>query len=342
MLTDFVAGSSAYFKRNPDYWQVDPVFPQNKLPYLDSMIMLYIQDVATRIAGLRTGKIDLVTEYPWQQAESITKTNPRITMQKTQGSSTQYIMLATQRDPILKDIRVRRALNLAIDRQAMIQGFYGGNADLVSWAVQPDAKGIFTPFEQMPADVKELWEYKPDKAKQLLKEAGYPDGFTLKMLVNSSLKDQLDIVASYWSKVGVKVDPMVKEGGAFSSQLNSLDWPSCIHVYGNSNPHNFYTRFYKTGHMLNRTDIKDSHIDEVRTKINSTTNIAERNQLVRELNLYCLGLVSVVNLPMPNLYTGWQPWLKNYHGEQGQMAVGRAWYQYLWVDQEMKKTIVGK
>ena len=70
------------------------------------------------------------------------------------------------------DIRVRRALNMAVNKQEIVKAYYGGNAELFAYPQHPDYLGYFEPLEAMPDSIKELFTYNPDKAKKLLAEAG--------------------------------------------------------------------------------------------------------------------------------------------------------------------------
>ncbi|MBI2852833.1 MAG: hypothetical protein HYX84_07015, partial [Chloroflexi bacterium] len=80
-LTDHVEGTVTTMTRNPNYWDVDNVGPGkgNQLPYVDTIKAFYITDMSTRLASLRTGKIDWDTEIPWEDAMSLVKTRPDIT-----------------------------------------------------------------------------------------------------------------------------------------------------------------------------------------------------------------------------------------------------------------------
>ncbi|MBI4283944.1 MAG: ABC transporter substrate-binding protein, partial [Chloroflexi bacterium] len=89
-----------------------------------------------------------------------------------------------KRELPFKDIRVRQALMMATDFQAIKNELYEGDADLLAWPVinQPETKGAYRPLETLPPAVAALWKYNPEKAKQLLAEAGYPNGFKTKVV----------------------------------------------------------------------------------------------------------------------------------------------------------------
>ena len=77
------------------------------------------------------------------------------------------------------DIRVRRALNMAVNKQEIVKPYYGGNAELFAYPMHTDYVGYYEPLDQMPIAAQELFVYNPDKAKALLAEAGYPNGLQL-------------------------------------------------------------------------------------------------------------------------------------------------------------------
>ena len=122
------------------------------------------------------------------------------------------------------DIRVRRALNMAVNKQEIVKAYYGGNAELFAYPQHPDYVGYFEPLEAMPDSVKELFVYNPDKAKKLLAEAGYPKGFSFKVQVCSCSPDHMDLlplVAAYLEQVGVKLEIQPMEYAAFLSAMTT-------------------------------------------------------------------------------------------------------------------------
>ena len=91
MLVDYIKGSSWTVERNPNYWGNDPIHPENKLPYLDSVKCLIIPDTSTMMAALRTAKIDQL-EVGWEEAGSLMKSNPELQrVKQLRGSSICYI-----------------------------------------------------------------------------------------------------------------------------------------------------------------------------------------------------------------------------------------------------------
>ncbi len=138
------------------------------------------------------------------------------------------------------DIRVRRALNMAVNKQEIVKAYYSGNAELFAYPQHPDYIGYFEPLDTMPASVKELFTYDPAKAKKLLAEAGYPKGFTFKVQVCSCSPDHMDLlplVAAYLEQVGVKIEIQPMEYGAFLSAMTTrTNAPGYFMNNGHTNP----------------------------------------------------------------------------------------------------------
>jgi len=103
-----------------------------------------------------------------------------------------------------KDLKVRQALMLATDFKGMLQSA-NGDAEMLVFPLNKSFKRAYVPLEQLPPNVQELFSYNPEKAKALLKEAGYPDGFKTSIVCPNE-PNYLDIMSVYkgmWTKVGV-------------------------------------------------------------------------------------------------------------------------------------------
>ena len=103
MLTDLVEESSVTYKKNPNYWGYDPKYPENRLPYVDEMRALYMPEVATQMAALRTGKVDLIgistRIKSIDQAVSLARTNPEIVLTKVWTSSDNSFGFSLTKEP---------------------------------------------------------------------------------------------------------------------------------------------------------------------------------------------------------------------------------------------------
>ena len=269
MLVDYVAGSSQTYVKNPNYWRKDPLLPDNQLPYVDEIKQLLITDVSTQLSALRTGKID-VGAASWEDAESLMKTNPELKHSKFLTTYCTAIFFRVDKPELpYYDIRVRRALAMAVDQQEIINEYYQGNAELITsplanireWA----NTGMLPPFDELPESIRELFEYHPDKAKQLLAEAGYPDGFDATIPAYATFTDLLAIVQDYWADIGVNLSIDVKEWGTFASLGNKMAHEQ-MYIWGGVGGSYPFTFFWWTpGSMFNYSQVNDPVINEAIT-----------------------------------------------------------------------------
>ncbi len=350
MLVDYVSGSAMTFKRNPDYWRTDPAGPGkgNQLPYLDSVKRLVIPDASTRLAAIRTARIDYLGGYygalGWEDAESIIKTNPEIQYKKYTPSSTTNLYWRVDTKPF-DDKRVRHALSMAINRKEIADTLYGGTDALLTWPVLgiPEFSDVYIPIDQLPAGAKEVYTYDPNKAKQILAEAGYPNGFKTSILCYKDQVDLLSVVKAYWEKIGVNLELDVKEYAVFSSMGASKTYKQ-MYMWGANNTIPF--RFVETrpGSVLNRSMVDDPKLNQAFTDITAAwPDEAKQRQLMKEILPYVLDQAYELQFPVAPYYSFWQPWVKNYHGE---IMMGYAdwdtYHGYIWVDQDLKQKMTGK
>lgn len=187
MPSAYTSGSSITWVKNPDYYLNDERYPDNQLPYIDTLKEISIMDPATRLAALRTGQVDFADNISWRDANQIKKTNPDI-MLSAIPSMGQTVEMRLDKKPF-DDIRVREALQLAINIPAIAKSIYGGyvSSDPPSWlADSPDYAGYTRPYKDWPADLQQEYTYNPTEAKKLLAEAGYPNGFDTNILIQTS------------------------------------------------------------------------------------------------------------------------------------------------------------
>ncbi len=189
--------------RNPQYWR-------QGLPRLDGVTIRSVPESGARLALLRSGEAQFVFPLPPETVQLIER-DERLAIDKTPSIVIQYVALNTRKKPF-DDPRVRQALNYAIDKTAFIKVVYNGFGIPMDAPVAP---GIAFYSKQG------VWPYDPAKAKQLLAEAGYPNGFeteiwnfsnTLNNRASQFLQQQLALI-------GVKVAVNPLEAGVATTRL---------------------------------------------------------------------------------------------------------------------------
>ncbi len=351
MLVDFLSGSCATFVRNPNWWFKDPFHPENQLPYVDKVKWLIIQDRSTMLAAVRAGKVDQIggdpeTSVSWQDAANLMKTNPDLKRARVLLAYVDIIFMKFGTKPF-DDIRVRRALSMAIDSPAIVRDLYGGNAEVNAYPIgpTPDWADVYTPLEKLPQSTRELFEYHPDKAKQLLAEAGYPSGFKTSIVTMTDKADLVSLVASYWAKIGVDLEIEVKEKGVYTSLATNKTYKQMIMYAANFGSiwSLLTVRTSAVGSASNPGGVADSRCDEAYRQIWANYfDESQRRQILRDISVYILGQDYFIPTPAPYVYTFWQPWIKGYNGEYIWSFCSRdSWMSYVWIDQKLK-TSMGK
>ena len=348
MLVDYVPSSQLLYLRNSNYWERDPIGPGkgNQLPYADMVRELIIPDISTTLAALRTGKLDLQTGIVLTDALGLLKTSPQLQSMKYL-SNVPYVFAMRLDKPNLpySNIKVRQAMLLATDREAFKRDYYGGEAETDIFPVNVNFKGTgaFAPMSQMPQSVQDLYKYNPDRAKQLLKEAGYPNGFKVTAIVSSagSDVDEAAVFKAMWAKVGIDLNLDVRDVGTYTNFVTLRNNEDMIY---RSIPASWPVMFYfspirgvsaNNPSYINDPPGTDAGIESTFQAMNNDLilNMPHFFQLFKELRPHLLEQAYVIPRPTPYTYTFWWPWLKNYYGQS------IVFMRYHWIDQAMKKSM---
>ncbi len=355
-LTDFVEGSSATWVKNPGYWGFDEKFPQNRLPYIDEYRSLLMPDMSTRLAALRTGKLDMMSNVgdayitSIDDVVSLQQTNPEMEFWPifSRPSGTFYF---NQSLPLMQDVNVRKALQMAVDRETINATYNKGLGNPAPYGLV----GQFTPeyswpYEDWPDEVKHEYEYHPEEAEALLDAAGYPrgaDGY--RFIIKLGHFDRWDatypeLVIGYLDAIGVKSELEVlgtaemgaalkadtHEYGLFTSYYGYFGGPGLIgYTFG------AVTKLLG-GSSANKAN--DPRMDALYLAAKETTDIEEFKRIQRESDELCVREhCGLVKSNIPNHFVN-QPWVQGYFGEAG-MGWGERMTHLarLWIDSELKE-----
>ena len=346
-LTDVVEGASLKWTRVPDYWGFDEKFPDNRLPYVDEINALYMSDPAARLAALRSGKVDMLGTVGDSQVRSIDQmksldqTNPEINTWGYQFRSEHAFAPNNISTPPFNDIRVRRAMQMALDLETISETYFSGLADPTPQGFLNNAKqGIGTPFEEWPEEIKPYYRYDPEGAKQLLAEAGYPDGFKTRLdYLNRFDLNYVELAANYWREIGVEVEIQPIDGTEHTVFLHEnksdglVAWTSGLtyDAIGQS-------RSFTTESIWNPVAHDDSEYDALWNAANAASTIEEQNRLLKAANMRIVEQHWIITGPIGSQFNVAQPWIKGYDGE---IRIGEGNFSTLltrvWVDQDLKR-----
>ena len=185
-------GDRIDIERNDAYW--------GEKAKLKTVVFRYIADPAAQIAALLSGDVDAFPNFGAPEALTQIKNDPRFVVKQGATEGETILAMNNGKKPF-DDVRVRRAVAHAVDRKAVADGVYAGQ-------VQPTPIGShFSPIHPAYVDLTGQYKHDPAKAKELLKEAGYPDGFsaTLKLPPPQYARRGGEIIAQQLGAVGIKV-----------------------------------------------------------------------------------------------------------------------------------------
>lgn len=209
VVTDYVADDHVDLARNDDYW--------GKKALLDKLTVTNIPEVASKITALQTGEIDVITTIPPDQVSGV-EGQDGIEYVSSDSFLYYFIWFNHKREPF-SDKRVRQAMWHAVDVESIVKDLYGDGADA---AGAPVAKEVFG-----AADLDQ-YSYDPARAKALLADAGFPDGFEASIQWpregGPNIKSLAQAFVSAWADVGIKVDPLEKERAKWLEDFVSFNW----------------------------------------------------------------------------------------------------------------------
>ena len=358
ILTDYVTGVSKSYIKNPDYWGFDEKYPQNRLPYIDQLRALLMADEATRISALRTGKVDMIAHAgvvdikSLDMLRSLRKTNPEIEVGGFIQRSFQSFTLNIRKAPF-DDIRVRHALQMALDIETINDTYYAGYAKLEPIGFS-GAKGYYTPWEEWPEELKPYYRYDPQGAEKLLDEAGYPrgaDGVRFKTtLQHRDVMDlgYVEIAVDYWAEIGVEVtvnivdtatlvanrtaavegsEPSYEMGSGNLSMIASPSWT--ISTYRAEGGTKFFREWTGGAETPELTAAYDAFF--------AATTVEQQMKAHREFGMVLMKQHNQIWGPLVPVYQATQAWVNGFNWEY---AMGNMNHHTilarLWIDQELK------
>lgn len=261
-LENWVKGSSISLKKWPGYRNANAI-------RLNRATFRFIADPAAQVAAMLAGDIDAFPRVTPRSVEQF-KGNPRFQV-VVSGSRAKTIMAMNNQKKPFDDVRVRRAVNMAIDRKAVIQGAGDGYGVPIGSYYPPSAPGY--------VDLTAVNAYNPDKARALLKEAGVNNlDVTLTLPPPPYARQGGEVIASQLSKVGINAKLQNVEWAQWLSNVygaRNYDLTIVSHVepfdLGNFAKPNYYWNYHST------------KFNDLYAKYKNTGNAAERMKLLGDI-----------------------------------------------------------
>jgi len=307
MLKEHTRKVRVVLTRNPDYWD-------KGRPYADEYVILSTPDAATRMAAFRTGQSDLIWLASPSEVETVRKTNPNAVVQSYHNTLTPFGVALAQDKPPFNDLRVRRAVSMAIDRQKQADTLFEGHG-IIGWGVPYI---YYTDKQPTLAQLGPWWQYRPAEAKKLLAEAGHPNGFETTLfyyeyfpqmtsqvqLVQQDLKRNLNINVKI-----TKLDYTTYYGRYVESKWDGMAWGfQSGHAVGLDERTYQYMHSRSTKNFFR---VNDPVIDELTSKLRQTPGQADQRVLTRKIVDREFDQVLRMWMPYDNGFLVFQPHVRN-------------------------------
>ena len=277
-LESWERGSRVVLTKFDDYWE------EGK-PYLDKIVFNIIIEEFTRLSSLRSGDLDIVYNMSFANVEKLegnAKFNTNIF-----GTYIVYYLALNMKKAPFNDMRVRQALSYAVDREAITKAVTRGYAEPAITDIAPEMAGSLK-------GVQKPYPYDPEKAKALLKEAGYGDGFSMKLLVGANSPDAETgvVLQEYFKAIGVEVELVSEEAsllwnhlqaGNYEDAAMSFWYPDFPDAAGTLVPFCYSTNTPPDG-CCNFSYYANSQVDKLLDEAAAETDLARRAQLFQEVN----------------------------------------------------------
>jgi peptide/nickel transport system substrate-binding protein len=327
MLDSYRPNVGLTYVRNPNY------FIQG-LPYIERIEATVDEDNASRMAAFLSGKYDLGWEFPgtinrvdWVQIkDTLKQKRPKLQTVEFPSPVMSHISMRIDQKPF-SDVRVRQAMSMAIDRQAIIEAVLEGVGSMNA-AVPAALKEWSIPFDKLGEGAK-YYKYDPAEAKKLLAAAGYPNGFPGTMCFttygSTILVDTMQLVQKDLKAVGIDVKIDQKEYGAYIATCfyGKFDSMTFGPQTGFLEPDNFLFGQYYPEELKNQSHINDPVVADMLVRQRRTLDAAKRRDIIYDIQRHLAKQQYYVQMPSGIYIAVWEGAVKNYGPNMGYDYGGR-------------------
>ena len=284
-LAEWTTNVKTEFARNEFYYK-------SGLPHLDRIVMQIIPDELSAIAALKTKQVDMTRLQNARNYRLVSQ--PGLKLVETENLAYIYLGLNFKVKP-LDDIRVRRAIALAINREGILRTVGMGRGSVLG-PLAPGHTQFAVPIDQLAYNKQDVAE-----AKRLLKEAGYPDGFSTEIISPlpadyANIADSGVAVQAMLAQIGIKAELKQLELATYLNRTDRLkDAPMFMQMNsGRADPDDqLYSVFHSAG-PLNRAFLNDAEVDRLLGLGRATLDPKERARVYKTLQLRLADQVPMV------------------------------------------------
>jgi len=298
-FVSYIPSQKIELKKFSDYWK-------EGIPRIDNVEFRIITDVNAGMMSLQAGEIDL---YPRINAENIDLLPNDYTYIEGMQNMTQIMAMNNTVKP-LDDVRVRQAINYAIDVDSIIEGVADGKGTKLGSNMSP---AMATYYQD---GLQDTYNLNVDKAKDLLKEAGYSDGFDITLTVPSNYSFHVktgEMIAEQLKAVGIRVSIESIEWSVWLDRVyKGRDYDMTIIGFtGKVDPDAILKR-YRTDYERNFMNYSNSNFDSLLKEAKETTDETDRAALYKEAQVILTDEVPAVYIMDPSYLVAMKKNLKGY------------------------------
>jgi len=323
IMNDYISGTSVTMDKNPNYWEYDERYPQNRLPYINKLVYLIMPDPSTALAALRSGKIDVLDNVSTSDTQSIKKTNPEILQITIPGGNVFTVDPRYDLAPF-KDIKVRMALQQAINLPELASTYYQGTVSPnPSTMTSNYLTGWGWPYDQWPQSLKDEYAFNQANAKKLLADAGVTLPLHTSCVVSSDADvTLLQAVKAYFADINVdmaitQMDPVSWNNYVITNHQNTA---LCMRANGSLGFN--YAPYFQFGHYAKGAASDYMLMDEpvLNNLLPDAMNAATTDgwkTILKNANMWVAQNHPVISLLQTNSFSVYQPWLKGFNAQYG-------------------------
>jgi len=340
---EYVVGSHMAFAANPNYrgkYVVDG--KEYQIPFIERVILPIMPDPATRLAAMKTGKADMHVDMDAEYWDTLDRTAPDMLKANIAGGRGTRLCFRTDIPPF-DDVKVRQAMMIGTNVEQFQYIFLANGMNTHYHPITP-GHPAYTPLDELPADIAELYDYDPDKAMKRLADAGYPDGFEIDFHTDSTFPKAMDLaslVESQWAKIGVKVNIVTADEVEHTRKKYSHPPIYTGAFYDDimeASSTRMFTMYHKTGVDLNYMAYSNADLDVQCELMEKELDVDKQNAQIKAAGDIVMRDVPAIPVSIMPTRIYWWPWVQNYSGaytiqddaNYAQMV------QYMWIDAGMK------
>jgi peptide/nickel transport system substrate-binding protein len=268
-FAEWVRGNYFVVKKNESYWDTPA--------QVDQVIWKPIPEDAARVTALETGAVDIATNIPPHEVDRLSS-KAGIKVERVRAMRSIHVGLPMRFKPFQNRL-VRQAMNYAVDIDSLIKYVLDGMAYRAAGISGPNAFGYNSDIKPYP--------YDPAKAKSLLAEAGYPNGFDVDFYSPSGRyvkdKEAAEAMVGQLAKVGVRAKLIVQEWSVFWSGVMEGKFP--MYLFGGFNeedPDIFLSLYFETG-VTKRLEYSNPQVDKGIKDLRQTFDPERRERMLKEV-----------------------------------------------------------